>query len=170
MRTLLPDPPPAEFQQLLDQRRQWGAGVHDEVWEGVLHMAPAPHGRHANVQLQVLRRLAAAADQTQLIALAELNLGRPDDYRVPDGGLQRPGPDLLYYPTAALVLEVISPGDQTSEKIGFYAAHQVDELLIVDPEAHTITWQGHHGDQYRPVAYSHLIELGAAELVINWPA
>jgi len=170
MRTLLPDPPPAEFQQLLDQRRQWGADVHDEVWEGVLHMAPAPHGRHANVQLQVLRQLAAAADQTQLIALAEFDLGQPDDCRVPDGGLQRPGPDLLYYPTAALVLEVISPGDQTPEKIGFYAAHQVDELLIVDPEAHTITWLARHDDQYRPLAHSHLIELAARELVINWPA
>jgi hypothetical protein len=35
MRTLLPDPPPAELQPLLERRRRSGADRFDEVWEGV---------------------------------------------------------------------------------------------------------------------------------------
>jgi hypothetical protein len=54
------------------------------------------------------------------------NLGEPEDYRVPYGGLFRPGPDEVYVPTAALVVEIISPDDNTWEKLGFYAAHGVD--------------------------------------------
>lgn len=57
-----------------------------------------------------------------------------DDYRVPGGGLFQPGPDAVYVPTAALVLEVVSPDDETWEKVGFYSAHGVGELLIVDPQ------------------------------------
>jgi hypothetical protein len=52
------------------------------------------------------------------------NLGEPDDYRVPDGGLFRPGPDELYVPTAELVVEIVSPGDESGQKLGFYAAHR----------------------------------------------
>ena len=43
--------------------------------------------------------------------------------RVPDGGWLRPGPDQVYLPTAALVLEVVSPGDDTWKKVPFYAKH-----------------------------------------------
>ena len=57
-----------------------------------------------------------------LRALGQFNLGEEGDYRVPDGALVRPGPDAVYLPTAALVLEIVSPGDETWEKLGFYAA------------------------------------------------
>jgi len=41
------------------------------------------------------------------------NLGEPDNYRVPDGGLFRVAPDRMYVPTAELVVEIVSPGDGT---------------------------------------------------------
>jgi Uma2 family endonuclease len=41
--------------------------------------------------------------------------------------------------TAALV-EILSPADETPAKLPFYAAHQVDELLIVDPQSRTVSW------------------------------
>jgi len=100
------------------------------------------------------------------------NLGEPEDYRVPDGGLFRPRPDEVYVPTAALVVEIISPDDKTWEKLGFYAAHGVDELLIVDPQARRVQWLGRQSDgQYGPVERSALIALGADELAarIDWP-
>jgi Uma2 family endonuclease len=62
------------------------------------------------------------------------NPGEPDDDRVPDGGLFRPDPDEVYASTAALIVEVRSSGDDTREKVPFYAAHGVDEVLIVDPD------------------------------------
>ena len=37
-------------------------------------------------------------------------------------------------PTAELVVEIVLPGDGTWDKLSFYAAHDVGELLIVDPQ------------------------------------
>src|SRR6478672_4189153 len=87
MPTLVRDPPPAEFEALLERRRRLGQDLFDEVWEGVLHVNPAPSGRHARIEAQllaVLQPLAAAADLT---AVGQFNLGENEhDYRVPDGG------------------------------------------------------------------------------------
>jgi len=33
----------------------------------------------------------------------------------------------------------------------------------------SVSFLGRHDDQHQPIAHSHLIELGAADLVINWP-
>jgi Uma2 family endonuclease len=70
------------------------------------------------------------------------------------------------------VIEIVSPGDETWGKLGFYAAHEVDELLIVDPSAPSVTWLGRSGDGYDPIARSNLIALGACELSdrLDWPA
>jgi Uma2 family endonuclease len=45
-------------------------------------------------------------------------------------------------PTAALVVEIVSPEDETWQKLPYYAAHEVDELLILDPEKRTVDWLG----------------------------
>jgi hypothetical protein len=42
MRTLILDPAPAKLEELREQRRRSGLDRLDEVWEGVLHMVPAP--------------------------------------------------------------------------------------------------------------------------------
>jgi Uma2 family endonuclease len=172
VRTIVSDPPPAGFEALLERRRRWGVDRHDEVWDGVLHMNPRPHGRHANVQQQVLELLGPVARAAELTPLADCNLGDAGDYRVPDGALQRPGPDRLYYATAALALEVVSPGDETWEKLAFYASHGVEELLIVDPQERAVHWLALEAGEYRPVARSGLVGLGAGELAarVDWPA
>ena len=106
-----------------------------------------------------------------LRALGQFNLGQEGDYRVPDGALVRPGPDAVYLPTAALVLEIVSPGDESWEKLGFYAAHGVEELLIVDPHEKAVSWMELERGEYQHVKRSRLIELGVPELAeqINWP-
>jgi Uma2 family endonuclease len=77
----------------------------------------------------------------------------------------------MWHPTAALVVEIVSPGDETWDKLPFYAAHHVDEVLILDPDAREVHWLGLNGDRYEPVERSGLIELGAGELarMIDWP-
>jgi hypothetical protein len=40
--TLVMDPPPAEFEALIERRRRLGLDRRDEMWEGVYHLAPAP--------------------------------------------------------------------------------------------------------------------------------
>src|SRR5450432_2014458 len=170
---VLPDPPPAEFEQLLERRRRTGADRHDELWEGVLHMAPAPHSRHAELQIQVMDLLREPATTAQLKRVGDFNLGETDDYRVPDGGLLRLGPTQLYHPTAALVLEILSPSDETWDKLPFYATHQVDEVLFIDPDQRTVQWLTLGADSsYHRIQGSAIIDLTAPELAthIDWPA
>lgn len=173
MPTLVLDPAPVELEALLERRRRLGLDHRDEMWEGVLHMNPAPHGRHQRIGQQLAEALAGPARAAGLLpAMGEFNLGVQDDYRVPDGAVHRPGPDRLYYDTAALVIEIVSPDDESWKKLPFYAAHNVDEVLLVDPQKRTVDWLGLDNGEYRPIARSGLIELGAKELAarIDWPA
>jgi Uma2 family endonuclease len=114
MPTLVRDPAPAEFAALLERRRRLGLDLFDEVWDGVLHVNPAPHSQHGRLDWQLAAILTPLAADAELHALGQFNLGDDEhNYRVPDGALVRPGSDALFPPTAALVLEVVSPGDET---------------------------------------------------------
>jgi Uma2 family endonuclease len=173
MRTVVLDPPTAGLDELLERRRRSGLDRLDEVWEGVLHMVPAPSYAHASVEAQLVMILGPAASSAGLEAIGQSNLGESEhDFRVPDGTLHRPGASGTWHPTAALVIEIVSPGDESWEKLPFYAAHDVDEVLIVDPAKHSVDWLGLHDGAYRPIKRSGLIELGADELGerIEWPA
>ena len=171
MPTLVRDPQPAEFVALLERRRRLGQDLFDEVWEGVLHMNPAPHSRHGRLEWQLAGILGPLAASAGLRALGQFNLGEEGDYRVPDGALVRPDPDAVYLTTAALVLEIVSPDDESWAKLDFYATRGVEELLIVDPQEQTISWMGLEGSEYKHLKRSRLIESGAAELAerIDWP-
>ncbi|MDQ6779362.1 MAG: Uma2 family endonuclease [Actinomycetota bacterium] len=171
MRTLLPDPPPAEIEAALERRRQIGADRFDEVWEGVLHMVPGPGDRHALIEWQLPQLLRRVADQAGLLLSGQFNVGHDEDYRVPDGGLHRARSWGTYAPTAALVVEIRSPKDETWDKLPFYAAHHVDEVLIVDPAELNVHWLALEQGEYRAVERSGLIDLGPAELAqqIDWP-
>src|SRR5207247_3933448 len=138
----------------------------DEVWEGVLHMVPAPSVGHARIAQQLAELLGPAARAAGLIpAMGEFNLGESEhDYRVPDGGLHREERDTVWNSTAALVVEIVSPGDETWDKLPFYAAHRVDEVLIVDPAERRVHWLALEHGAYRPVERSGLIDLGPAEV------
>ena len=173
MPTLLLDPPPAELDALLERRKRLGQDGKDEVWEGVLHVVPAPGHRHARLAQQLAELLGPAARAVGLQpTISGFNLGdSKDDFRVPDGGLHRPGAADMWHPTAALVLEILSPGDESWVKLPFYAAHHVDEVLIVDPDTRRAHWLGLTADGYEPIERSALIELGAADLAqrLDWP-
>ena len=102
----------------------------------------------------------------------EINLGRSqEDFRVPDGCLHREIPRETWFPTAALAIEIRSPGDESWQKLPFYAAHGVDEVLIVEPAEHAAHWLALTDGEYRKVERSGLIDLGPAELAerIDWP-
>jgi Uma2 family endonuclease len=169
--TLVRDPQPAEFEALLERRRRLGQDLFDEVWDGVLHMNPAPHSRHGKVDGQLAHLLYEPAREGGLAMTGPVNVGGPEDYRVPDRALLRPGPDAVYLPTAALVVEVVSPDDDTWQKLPFYAKQGVDELLIVDPQERRVHWLGLQGREYRPLEQSALIEFSPVELAdrIDWP-
>jgi hypothetical protein len=171
--TLVLGSPPPELEALIERRRQAGVDRLDEVWHGVRHMVPGPSFEHARLSHQLAVLLDGPARIAGLLAtMSEFNLGESEqDFRVPDGGLHRPGAAGVGLSTAALVVEILSPGDETWQKLPFFAAHRVDEVLIVDPGGRTVTWLGLRDGEYQPIDRSALIELGPTELAdqLDWP-
>jgi Uma2 family endonuclease len=157
----------------IERRRMLGIDGRDEVWAGAYRMIPPPSFAHQCVGEQLAVLLAEPARAAGLRPLIrEFGIGSPDDFRVPDGGLLRDEVDGVWQPTAALVLEILSPRDKTWQKLPFYAARGVRELLIVDPRERTVRWLALGEAGYEPVERSGLIEMGAAELggLIDWPS
>ncbi len=48
----------------------------------------------------------------------------------------------------------------------------MDEVLIVGPAMRSVEWLGLNDGEYRPIAHSGLLDIGAPELaeLIDWPA
>lgn len=173
MTTVVVDPHAHELDALKERRRVSGLDRLDEIWEGVLHMVPAPNYGHARLTQQLAVALDGPAREAGLeAAMGEFNLGdSSEDYRVPDGGLHRPGTSGTWLHSAPLVVEIVSPGDETWQKLPFYAAHEVQELLILDPESRTVHWLALRDGGYSPIEHSSLIDLGPRRLAeqIDWP-
>jgi len=173
MTTLVLGTPPPELEALLERRRQAGVDRLDEVWQGVHHMVPGPSFEHACVAQQLAVLLDGPARAAGLVpTMHEFNVGESEhDFRVPDGGLHRPGAAGVWHATAAAVVEILSPGDESWQKLPFYAAHHVDEVLLVDPAERTITWLALRDGGYQHVERSGLIDLGQTELAdrLDWP-
>jgi len=174
VRTLILDPSSVGLDELLERRRRSGLDRLDEVWEGVLHMVPAPSGEHADITQQLAVILDGPARAAGLVpTMGEFNLGASEhDYRVPDGGVHRDRPRGVWLSTAALVVEIVSPGDESWEKLPFFMRHAVDEVVIVDPRERAVHWLASTDGAYRPIERSSLLDLGPADLVerIDWPA
>jgi Uma2 family endonuclease len=172
MRALVLDPQTSGLEEILMRRRRSGLDRLDEVWDGVLHMVPAPNYGHASIEAQLIMILGPAASAAGLEVIGQSNLGEGEhNFRVPDSALHRPGAHGTWHSTAALVIEVVSPNDESWDKLPFYADHDVDEVLIVDPAKRSIHWLALDGGEYRPVEHSGLIDLGPSELAkqIHWP-
>lgn len=171
MKTVVIGPPPPELEAVIARRRALGQDTHDEVWEGDYHMAPAPHQWHGYVAAQLTIALGPHAAAAGLIVTDPFNLGDPDDYRVPDLGLHRRLLDTAFVPTAAMVVEVVSPGDESSDKFEFYAAHGVDEVLIADPAVGELVLFTLDGGRYRGTDRSRLLDIDLTVLAgaVRWP-
>jgi Uma2 family endonuclease len=172
MPTLVLGPPPPELEALLERRRRAGADRFDEVWEGVYHVVPGSGYAHGRLTSLLHELLGPLARETGLEMTGEFNLGGTEhDFRVPDAGLHRPGSGGMWHSTAALAIEIVSPGDESWQKLPFYARHDVDEVLIVDPTELTVIWLALREGEYRPLQRSGLVVLGPAELAerIDWP-
>lgn len=140
-------------QQILDQRSRTGANRWDEMWEGVLHMPPMPNREHQDlakalmIWLETRWALPLGNRVHGPINLASPG-GWPNAYRIPDLVLLTPdrfGIDRNEYfeGPPSVVIEIRSPGDETVEKMPFYANLGCPELWIIDrdtkaPELHVL--------------------------------
>jgi Uma2 family endonuclease len=98
-----------------------------------------------------------------------VGLGK-ENFRVPDLGVHRKRHSGTWVPTAAIVVEILSPTDEAWEKLPFYAERGVEELLFIDPTERSVTWLALHDGDYRQVDRSDVIDLSASELAqrIDW--
>jgi len=129
-------------EHILEWRRRTGADQWDEMWEGVLHMAPSPNRDHQDFEYELeawLREYWAKPNGSRVYH--QINISEPgnwpNNYRIPDLVLLTPerfhidcneyfdgGPDA--------VVEIHSPGDEAYEKLPFYASIGVREIMVID--------------------------------------
>jgi Uma2 family endonuclease len=140
MKTVVLGAMPPELAFLIAERQRLGLDHRDEVWEGDYHMNPAPGGQHSRIGSRLAALFERIAAPRGLTPYLEFNLGTPTDYRVPDLGILRAPFDGAWAETAAVVVEIRSPGDETYEKFNFYAARGVEEILVIDPQLCSVHW------------------------------
>src|SRR5438128_943754 len=115
-----------EPEHLLEDRRRRGADLFDEMWDGVLHMVPAPSSGHQGLGTRLVAILLDLAEARGFRVFYETRLYRrdapADDYRIPDLMVVRPEHVSArgVESGADVVIEILSPGDETYEKVGFY--------------------------------------------------
>jgi Uma2 family endonuclease len=149
----------------LAERRNSDASQWDEMWEGVLHMRPVPTTTHNNLAYDLRGHLKRWwAKPRGCRAYGETNLTTPADedewtknYRIPDLVLLDPprfGIDKDAYTAGAplVVMEVRSPGDESYEKLPFYAALGVPEAWVIDRDTRVPEVYRLAAGKYEPTA------------------
>jgi Uma2 family endonuclease len=164
-------PLPVELESWLEQRRARGQDRFDEVWEGEYHVAPAPHPRHGLLEPRLFSVLSPLAARAGLWASGACNIGDPDDYRVPDQAYFRDEPTTVWIANAAIVVEIVSPGDESRNKFGFYHLVGVEEVLIVDPEIKSVEWFRRGDEGFELTDGSAILGITSDQLgrEIDWP-
>jgi hypothetical protein len=155
MRAVVLDPVPAEVAELLERRRHLGLDRYDEVREGVYHVVPAPHPRHAELQSVLMAALRQWSGGVAAV-LGPTNIGTPEDYRVPDAALVAPAALASaspFLPTALMVFEIVSPGEDALAKEAFYRAADVGALVVVTgtPTEPVVEVRGLHPEALEPI-------------------
>lgn len=154
MRAVICELPP----EWLAERQQSEAAQWDEVWHGVLHMPPMPNRVLQDIAADLLVFLKVHwVPQVSGRVHQEVNLTTPQDephwtlnYRIPDLVLLLPESfpiDRVEYMAGApnAVVEIASPGDETLEKLPFYAGLGVPEVWVIDRDTRVMTM--YHLDQ-----------------------
>ena len=92
-------------------------------------MAPAASYEHGRAEAILASLFRPIAIERELEIGMTFNLGKLGNFRVPDMGVHRGHPSGAWLPTAAIVVEVRSPDDETYDKFDFYFENGVEEVL-----------------------------------------
>ncbi len=148
---------PAVTDAFLEERRRRGQDKKDELWDGVLHRVPPPASRHGSVTSALHHALYAIAARREWRAFCDgtgVFAPRADgaDYRIPDVSIVRPEQvSVRGVEGAVLVVEVLSPRDESRAKLPFYAARQIPEVWLLDPMTYALELLALEGETYAPV-------------------
>lgn len=136
--------PETMLEALLEERRRLGLDRRDEVWDGVVHMAPSPSRVHSRIQVKLVQILAPIAERQHLELFVELDMMDPvkgeQDYRQPDITIADPAltSSRAIQPGAHVAIEIVSANEDARAKLPFYARQRVQEVWLLDPRARTI--------------------------------
>jgi Uma2 family endonuclease len=124
----------------LAERRARGLDRRDEMWDGVLHMTPAPNVEHQRVLDRLIGFLEPLLrDDGRGTLRSGINVFRgPKDYRIPDLTFVAAGREFVFKEDGVrdggpdAVIEIRSPDDETYEKLPFFAAIGTQEVVVID--------------------------------------
>jgi Uma2 family endonuclease len=154
-------------EQVLALRVGTDGNQYDEIWEGVYIVTPLPNDEHQEIVSaldSILHEIIAWPKLGKVRAGINLS-DRKDDwkqnYREPDVAVFLRGGRAINRGThwqgaADFLVEIISPGERTREKIPFYSSIGVVELLIIDRDPWSLELYRHENGQLTKVGQSTL--------------
>ena len=154
-------------QQVLAARVGSDGNQYDEVWEGVYIVSPLPNNEHQQLVLELAYVLGEAIGRSGRgrvfpgVNLSDRDKGWDQNFREPDVALfLRDGKAIdcgtHWRGAADFLVEIISPGERTRDKIPFYSSLGVVELLIIDRDPWTLEFYRHQNGQLEKVGQSTL--------------
>ncbi len=129
--------------QLIARRRRLGQDKFDEVWNGVYVMSPLANDEHQDIAGSLYALFRETVQEPGLgIARPGINVSdrRQDwrqNFRCPDAAVFLNGTsaincDAHWFGGPDFAVEVASPGERVTKKLGFYAAVGTRESLILN--------------------------------------
>ncbi|MEW5853860.1 MAG: Uma2 family endonuclease [Myxococcota bacterium] len=161
----------------LKERARLGLDRRDEMWNGVLHMVPPPSFEHQDLAGQLFGFLLVRLASRGIRVLYETGVFRPGgggkDYRIPDMVFFRASDKHLVTDRGIegaplAVLEVLSPDDESYEKLDFWAALGVAEVIMISPKDRAVELYRLAGTGYVATSADASWTLHAASIDVRW--
>ena len=154
-------------QQVLAARVGLDGDQYDEVWEGVYIVSPLPNDEHQKIVsaldsiLQYVVGWPGTGEVRPGVNLSDREEDWKENYREPDVAVFLRGTKAVSCGThwrgaADFLVEIISPGERTRDKIPFYSSLGVVELLIIDRDPWALELYRHQNGQLEKIGQSTL--------------
>ena len=151
-------------ERLKAEREASGADRYDEVWEGVYMMAPLADDEHQDIQTglgaAIKNAVGWAGHGSGMVRtgvnVSDREVGWKQNYRIPDVAVFFPGGPgrncgAFWVGGPDFAVEIASPGDRSRDKMAFYSANNVRELLLVNRDVWSTEMYQLRGDQLERV-------------------
>jgi Uma2 family endonuclease len=137
-----------------DERKRLGLDHRDEVWDGEVHMVPPSSARNQRLASRLILALHPIVERRRLEILPEVGVRDTakawSDFRVPDLTIVDPRQvsDAAVEGSAEVIIEILSPNDESRAKFPFYARRRVREIWLIEPISRTIEIFALREDKY----------------------